>query len=288
MHGLGIEETTTTTGTGTLTLSAVSQRARVADWFGINDPVAYVLFSGNGDIEWGVGNAAAGNTLVRPTTIVASLVAGVVTTGGGPISISGISRVKCVEHFGGSATSVPAIRVPGAGVQSFNPALVMNTAGGSITLVANRLFAFPIKCPEYAKLNGLGVVVTSPVAGTAYLGIAESYVDTNGRMKPGRVLGMGSVNVGTTGVKTDTSSYVPVLLPGHQYWGLVESTSAAIIRAVSVSAALNQLGFASDGISPNQCLYVDYGSAPFGSDLSGTTFTLTSSLSGIPHMLLTS
>jgi len=288
MLGVGIEETTTTTGVGTLTLTAVSQRARVANVFGINDPVAYVAISGSGDIEWGIGKAAAGNTLVRPTTIVASIVSGTYSEGGSPISLTGTSTIRVVEHSGAAASSVPAIRVPGAGFQAFNPALVTNNAGGTIALVANRLFAVPIKCPEYPTLTGLGIVVTAAVAGTCYLGVAESYVDSNGRMQPGRVLGMGSVNVGTTGVKTDTASYAPNLHPGHQYWALIESTSAATIRAVTTSAFLNQLGFASDGITPNQCLFSDIGSAPFGSDLSGTTFTLTSTLSGIPHMFLTS
>lgn len=288
MLGVGIEETTATTGTGTLTLSAVSQRARIANIFGINDPVAYVAISGNGDLEWGVGRAAAGNTLVRPTTILASIVSNTYSEGGGPIALSGVSTIRVVEHHGAAASSVPAIRTPPA-AGYFNPAAITNSIGGTIALVANRLFAVPIKAPEYPDLTGLGCVVTTAVAGTCYLGIAENYVDTNGRMKPGRVLGTGSVSTGTTGIKTDTASYAPKLKPGHQYWALIEGTAAATIRAIAASAMLNQLGFSSsDGITPNQCLFSDIGAAPWGSDLSGTTFSLTSGLSGVPHMFLTS
>lgn len=288
MLGVGIEETTATTGTGTLTLSAVSQRARIANIFGINDPVAYVAISGNGDLEWGVGRAAAGNTLVRPTTIVASIVSGTYSEGGGPISLSGTSTIRVVEHSGAAASSVPAIRTTAAAAY-FNPAAITTNAGGTVALVANRLFAVPIKAPEYPTLTGLGCVVTTAVAGTCYLGIAENYIDANGRMQPGRVLGTGSVSTGTTGIKTDTASYAPKLKPGHQYWQLIEGTAAATIRALGTTGPLNQLGFSTaDGITPNQCLFSDIGAAPWGSDLSGTTFSLTSGLSGVPHMFLTS
>lgn len=288
MLGLGIEETTATTGTGTLTLSAVSQRARIADVFGINDPVAYVAISGNGDLEWGVGKAAATNTLVRPTTILASIVSGTYSEGGSPISLTGTSTIRVVEHFGGASTSSPAIRTPPTAAY-YNPAATTASVGGTVALVANRMFAVPIKAPEYPALTGLGCVVTTAVAGTCYLGIAENFVDTSGRMRPGRVLGTASVSTSTTGVKTDTASYVPKLNPGHQYWALIEGTAAATIRAITATGMMNSLGFSSsDGITPNQCLYVDLGSAPWGSDLSATTFSLTSSLSGIPHMFLTS
>ena len=231
MLGVGIEETTATTGTGTLTLTAVSQRARIADQFGLGDAVAYVVVSGNGDVEWGVGIAAAGNTLVRPTTILASIVSGTYSEGGGPISLTGTSTLRVVEHSGAVASCVPAVRTPAAAA-FFNPALVCGTVGNTHSLVANRLIAIPIKAPEYPALTGVGCVVTTAVAGTCYLGVAENFIDSNGRMKPGRVLGAGGVSTGTTGIKTDTASYVPTLKPGHQYWQLVQGTSAAVIRAL--------------------------------------------------------
>lgn len=288
MLGVGIEETTATTGTGTLTLSAATGRARVANTFGVNDPVAYVAISGNGDMEWGIGKAAASNTLVRPTTIIASIVSGTYSEGGGPISLTGTSTIRVVEHSGAAASSVPAIRVPSAAAY-FNPAAVTSNVGGSMALVANRMFAVPIKAPEYPVLTGVGCVVASAVAGTCYLGVAENFVDSNGRMQPGRVLGTGSVSTSTTGIKTDTASYAPKLKPGHQYWQLIEGTAAATLRALGAAGTLNQLGFATgDGITPNQCVYVDLGSAPWGSDLSGTTFGLASALSGVPHMFFTS
>lgn len=290
MLGLGIEETTTTTGTGTLTLSAVSQRSRIADQFGINDPVGYVAISGNGDMEWGRGKAAAGNTLVRPTTIIASIVGGVWTEGGSPISLTAPTTVRCTEHFGATAQAAPAVRTPAAAA-FFNPSAPASNAGGTLALNALRLYAVPIHDPEFPLLTGVGSVVTVAGTGAIYLGVAETTLDTNGYMKPGRILGYGSINPGTTGVKTDTASYAPQLKPGHLYWQLVQANVACTIRAFTSTAALNILGFSSsDGISPYQALYVDLASAPFGglTDLSGTTFNISSSLNGTPHMFFTS
>lgn len=290
MLGLGIEETTATTGTGTLTLSAVSQRARIANIFGINDPVAYVAISGNGDLEWGVGRAAAGNTLVRPTTILASIVSNTYSEGGGPISLSGTSTIRVVEHSGATASCSPAVRTPAAAAY-YNPVSPASNAGGTLALVANRTFAVPIRAPEFPTLTGVGLVVTTAVAGTCYLGIAENYINSSGQMQPGRLLGNGSVSTGTTGIKTDTASYAPKLRPGHLYWQLIQGSAAATIRAFSGTASLNILGFSSsDGITPYQALYVDQASAPYGglSDLSGVSFSISSSLSGTPHMFLTS
>lgn len=289
MLGLAIEETTTTTGTvSSLALAAVSQRSRVADQFGVGDPVSYLAIDGAGNMEWARGRAGAGNTLLRPSVIVASLVGGVWTEGGSPINLSGTTTIRVVEHLGAAASSVPAIRTPAAAAY-YNPAAVTTNVGGTLALVANRLFAVPIKAPEYPTLTGLGCVVTAAVAGTCYLGVTENYIDANGRMQPGRVLGTASVSTSTTGIKTDTASYVPKLKPGHQYWALVEGTVAATIRALGTTGPLNQLGFSTaDGITPNQCLYSDLGAAPWGSDLSGTTFGLTSSLSGVPHVFFTS
>ena len=289
MLGLGIEETTATTGTGTLTLSAVSQRARIADVFGINDPVAYVAISGNGDLEWGVGKAAATNTLVRPTTILASIVSGTYSEGGSPISLTGTSTIRIVENIGSSSTTALSVRTPAAAAY-FNPAQIgLASAGSTLALVANRVFAIPIRGEEFAAYTGVGNVVTTAVAGTCYLGVAENFINSSGQSQPGRVLGTGSVNVGTTGVKTDTASFAPKLKPGHLYWQLIQSTSAATIRALSSNSAQMALGYSvSDGITPYQCLYVDLGSAPWGSDLSGTTFGLASAITAVPHMFFTS
>lgn len=63
----GVKETTATTGTGTVTLSAASGFVRFADAFLVGDRVSYAISDGS-NWEWGIGEVAAGNTLVRQIT----------------------------------------------------------------------------------------------------------------------------------------------------------------------------------------------------------------------------
>lgn len=285
MLELGLNATTTTTGTGTITAVAVSGYLNILDLYGINDPVSYELESGNGDREWGIGTALTGNQMSRPAAVIAKQVGGVMSMGGSPINLSGTSKLIVTLHHGSPPLASPAVRTPVIAAH-FNPANMAGNVGGSLTLTANRLYAMPILAPAYPALTGVGLVVTSAVAGTAYIGVAESYC-VNGQFAPGNLLGQGSVNVGTTGVKTDTASYAPVLKPGHLYWWLLTCTSAAVIRGLAASNQSPILGLGSDGITSYTWLYAAQ-AGPIPADLTGVTWSMGTAGNTAPHLILTS
>lgn len=283
MLDVGIKETTATTGTGTLTLNAVANRVRVSQAFGVGDPVSYMIKSGNGDLEWGVGTAGAGNTLSRDA-ILATLEGSTFTRNGSALSLTGTSELIVTEHSASPALAEPSVRTPVAGVY-ISPLLAAGVVGSTIGLTADRLYAIPFVAPAYCDLTGLGLVVTTLAAGTAYIGVAES-VRSGGTYKPGRLLGQGSVNVGSTGIKTDTASYAPKLLAGHLYWMLMTCSSAATIRALASANLAPILGIGPDALTPYTWMFVAQG-GPIPADLSGLTWTLPTPGLTVPHLFFT-
>ena len=282
MLDVGIKETTATTGAGAITLSAVAGFVRVSDAFGVGDPVGYCLISGNGDKEWGLGRVAAGNTLERVVTTATLVGAAYTTTGATPISLTGTSEVIVTEHVAAPAIAVPSVKVDG--ISSYvSPILTVNTAGGTLALTANRLYAIPFIAPVYTdNLAGMGLVVTTLSAGTAYLGVAESARGASG-WRPGRVIGQGSVDVGSSGIKTDTASYAPRLLPGHLYWLLLTCTSTPTIRAIAVGGQRPIMGLSADGIPPYSWLYASQ-AGPIPGDVSAASFVQATAGSATPHI----
>lgn len=288
MLDVGIKETTTTTGTGTVTLSAITGFARVSSEFQSPDAVMYVLESGNGDKEWGIGTPGAGNTFAR-TYVAKTDVSGTRTeVGAMAISLTGTSTLTVTPHVAAPAIALNRVNVQGASAV-ISPMLSVGSANSTIALGANRAYAMAFAAPSSAHmLTGLGLVVTTLAAGTAYIGVAESAVNSSGAFKPGRLLGQGSVSTSTTGVKTDTSSYLPRLKPGHVYWLVLISSAAATIRAIGSANILNMLGLSpSDGITPYTWLFNDSLTGPLPSDLSSTSFGWPSPGLSAPHIFFT-
>lgn len=268
MLDVGIKETTTTTGTGTVTLSAVSNFVRVSDAFGVGDMVSYCLTSGNGDKEWGIGRAAASNTFSRD--FVKSTLVGTTFTSSGAsaISLTGTSTLIVTQtdtvHAGGELQIGTSI-----GTMYFSPAQVNLTTISTGAAVADRLYAVPFTSTFAGGISGAGIIVTTAVAGSAYVGVAESYRDSNG-WRPGRLIGQTSaLDLSTTGTKVDTS-FTPKMKAGHIYWMLLTCSSAATIRFISTSNARNMLGFESSGQGKTYIYATQAG--PIPSDLSSTSF----------------
>lgn len=283
MLDVGIKETTTTTGPGSVTLSAVAGFVRVSDAFGVGDVVSYCLVSGNGDKEWGVGSAGVGNTLSRDA-VAATLVGATFTRGGSPIALTGTSELIVTEHSAAVANNNLRVRTPVASAY-MSPILESGTAGSTIGLTANRLYAVPFYAPSHCDLTGVGLVVTTLAAGTAYVGVAES-VRVGGAYKPGRLLGQGSLDAGSTGIKTDTASYVPKLHAGHLYWMLLTCTSAASIRALASANLVSSLGIGTDALTPYTWMFVAQ-AGPIPADLSGLTWSLPTPGLTCPHLFFT-
>lgn len=284
MLEVGVKETTTTTGTGTVTLSAVSNCVRVSQAFGIGDPVAYRLLSGDGAQEWGIGTVGAGNTLSRDN-ITATLVSGTFTKGGSAITLTGTSELIVTQHSRSPLLAVPEVRSTVATTTYMSPILSAGVVGSTIGLTADRLYAVPFVAPAYADLTGVGLVVTTLAAGTAHIGVAESSV-VAGKYKPGRVLGQGTVGVGSTGIKVDTASYTPKLQAGHLYWMLMTCSSAATIRALASANLAPYLGLGSDALTPFTWLFTTQ-AGPIPSDVSSLTWALPTAGLTCPHLFFT-
>lgn len=286
MLDVGIKETTTTTGTGAVTLSAVPGFVRVSDAFGVGDPVSYCITSGN-DREWGIGVVGAGNTMSR-TEVIARLVSGVLTEDGATaINLTGTSEVVVTQHNASPAMAEPMVRTPVAAVH-LSTILKAGVVGSTIGLTANRLYAMPFVAPAFCAPTGYGLVVTTAVAGTAYVGVADSVGTRAGGYKPGRLIGYGSMSVGTTGIKTDTASTPPPRLkPGHLYWMLLTCSSAATIRALASANLPPVLGLSSaDALTPFTWIFASQ-AGPIPSDLSGITWVLPTSGLTAPHLFFT-
>lgn len=286
MLDVGIKETTTTTGTGTVTLSAETNFVRVSQAFSVGDPVSYCLVSGNGDKEWGIGKAGASNTLSRDfveATLVGTTFNNVNPTA---ISLTGTSALSVVQHSDSNAGDVAIVSMP-FGTQYLCP-YASNAANlGTLVLTADRLFAIPYLPSVCANaFTGMGMIVTTAVAGTAYIGVAESARDAGGGWRPGRVLGQsGAISVGTTGDKLDTSFW-PNHKAGHIYWMLMTCSSAATVRAMPANGISCPTGFGTGGTGGRPYIYAAQ-PGPIPSDLSATSFTLGAAATSAPFIFFT-
>lgn len=287
MLDVGIKETTTTTGTGTVTLDAVSNFVRVSQAFSVGDPVSYCLVSGNGDKEWGIGKAGASNTLSRDF-VEASLV-GTTFNHVNPtaISLTGTSTLSVVQHSDSNAGDVAILSTP-FGTQYLCP-FASNAANlGTLALTADRLYAIPYLPSVCANaFTGMGLIVTTAVAGTAYVGVAESARDAGGGWRPGRVLGQSAgISVGTTGDKSDTSFW-PNHKAGHIYWLLLTCSSAATIRSLPANGISCPIGFGTAGTGGRPYLYAAV-AGPLPSDLTAQSFSFGASAQAAPFIFFTS
>lgn len=282
MLDVGIKETTATTGTGTVTLSAASGFVRVSQAFSVGDMVSYCIVSGNGDKEWGIGRCAAGNTFTR-NFIESTFVAGVFNSNAStPISLTGTSELIVTPHSDTPSGDVALVTTP------FGASYLCPFAGnaqnlGTLALTADRLFAIPYLPSMCANaFTGIGLIVTTSVAGSAYVGVAESVRDSGG-WRPGRLIGQsGAINVGTTGDKLDTS-FVPNHKVGHLYWLVLTCSSAATIRSLPGNAVSCPLGFGTGSAGGRTYIYATQ-AGPMPSDLSSLSFVYGPPVSQTPFL----
>lgn len=282
MLDVGIKETTTTTGTGTVTLTAVANHARVSDAFGVDTPVGYCLISGNGDKEWGIGIAGAGNTLAR-SIISATLVGTTYTKNGSAISLTGTSELIVTESGAAAVAGALYLRSPG-GANSWNcPYIVTAASLTTVALVANRVYYVPFQMQaSLFPLASVGVAVTAAVASsTANVAVYESAV-VGGILVPGLRIASASLDTSTTGNKTSAISFTP--RPGALYWLSVASSLAPTIRAINAEGRQSQfLGFGIGNLNAN-FYAASTGSTP-PADASGETFSVISS-GAVPAIFL--
>lgn len=285
MIEVGVKETTTTVGTGVINLTASTNHARVSDAFPVGTLVGYCIISGNGDKEWGLGFSLAGNTFSRDwihATLVGTTYNRLNPT---PLNLTGTSTLICTENTDISVTSKPMVSSPFMS-QYVSPFLATNNSGGTFTVVSNRTYAIPFLAPMYCNsLTGTALVVTTLSAGTAYVGVAESSRVSGGYV-PGKLLGQSQIDVGTTGIKSDTVNYIPKLTPGHLYWALMNCTSGPVVRGISLNSLTPMMGLGTDGINPWTYLFASQ-TGPIPSDLSAVTFSAATAGSAIPNILFT-
>lgn len=284
MLDVGIKETTATTGTGTLvTLSAVSNFVRVADQFAVGDDVSYVLVSGNGDKEWGVGVAASSNTFTRdsaPDTFVGTTY----THAGSPISLTGTSTL-IVTDGPSVATGDCGFVKTGIGAQYLCPYASSVGNLGTLALTADRAYFMPF-IPSWTAdtLDALGLIVTTAVAGNAYVAIYESAKVAGGRVPGKRVYQSTALSVGTTGDKTSTGLGIK-LKRGRLYWLAVTSSSAATVRALAAANASCMLGFGTAGTGGRSYVYATQ-AGPLPADASALSYTFGAAAATPPFLFM--
>lgn len=283
MLDVGIKETTSTTGTGAVTLSAVAGHVRVSQAFAVGDDVSYMLVSGNGDKEWGVGVAASGNTFTRdsaPETLVGTTH----TLAGSPISLTGTSTL-IVTDGQSVATGDCGFVKTGIGAQYLCPFASSVGNLGNLALTADRAYFMPF-IPSWTAdtLDALGLIVTTAVAGSAYVAIYESAKVAGGRVPGKLVYQSAALSVGTTGDKTSTGLGIK-LKRGRLYWLAVTCSSAATVRALAVANASCMLGFGTGGTGGRSHIYATQ-AGPLPADASALTYSFGAVASTPPFIFM--
>lgn len=126
-------------------------------------------------------------------------------------------------------TAVPEVSVWG-GSTYICPMSVNGTSATTVALTASRTYWYPFVVWKTMTSITLAVNVTTAAAGTHYLGVYASNADG----KPTTLVGSGSFDAGTTGVKTVTIN--ATLNPGI-YWMAWATGSAATVRASALAGS---------------------------------------------------
>jgi len=107
------------------------------------------------------------------------------------------------------------------------------TAGTTLALTADRLYAIPFFCPQTFVMGQIDINVTTLSAGNARMGIYED----NGKCNPGKLLlDAGEVSTGSNGVKGITVT--KKLRGGKLYWLALVASATPTIRASAVGSNL--------------------------------------------------
>jgi hypothetical protein len=130
---------------------------------------------------------------------------------------------------------------------------------GTLSVVANRLYAFPITIVRNHNFQGITIHVTTGVVGTARLGI---YADNGAGYPGGRVQDVGTVDTTASGWK-DLLAPIP-LKPG-QYWLSMVSSAAPTVRRLGRTATIMPLGEQDADLTGSGVVYLGVQVAqPFG------------------------
>lgn len=184
----GITETTITTGIGTLSLGgAVPGAVSFSGRYAVGATVPYLIANGTSK-EWGIGTVGVGNTLAR-TTITGTLVSGVYTAGGAPITLVGASQVEAVQHEGNDfqtsmAAHVIAVSPHGSTyttpAQAASAAPVQTVAGrtGTVTLAPADVVGFNAAASAVATtlVSTFTALPAAGVSGVLYVTLDTGYI----------------------------------------------------------------------------------------------------------------
>lgn len=168
------------------------------------------------------------------------------------------------------AASVKAATTPGLRASRYYgsfPAAAVTT----FTLVANRLYYFPMFVPDATTFTRIGINVTTGAAGNARLGI---YNNTNGVPSGAPLLDAGVVDVSTTGEKEIVISQA---LPVGWHWLAVVSDVAPTLTAENLATAVLLCNVGSLSGSAGNVTHVHqaftFGALPTPSSITGANLT---------------
>jgi len=251
----GVKETTTTTGTGTVTLSAVTGYPRVADIVPTGAPVDYAIRSGS-NWEWGVGKAAAGNTLER-TTVTAKYESGTYAQNPGTkLTLSGTSDVFATLHAGSVERAPMAhLRVRTNVVKQIFSGHAFETSKVTMTPAASYCYLFPFKLDLTATISKIGMQPSNSVAG-ATCRVALYEVGPDGL--PSRLAcESGQLTCDTANTVYLTTLGAAVELQAGWYWAALNMGGTACqVHALNVGNAPRPLfGVNSSGVNSGVGVY---------------------------------
>jgi hypothetical protein len=126
--------------------------------------------------------------------------------------------------------------------------IVGDVSGASLTtvgLTASRQYFVPLVVPRNVTLTALHISITTPVTGTASIGIYDNTV-VNGDDAPGSLLVSTSVSTNQSGIKSGSVSYT--LQAGVLYWASLISSAAPTVTALPPACQQTALGRLSNNI----------------------------------------
>lgn len=237
-----VRQSTSTTGTGTITLDGTPASGFVgfSDAFSTGEVVNYTIEDGN-NRETGIGTLTTGAswTLSRDViheTLVSGTYSKMPATG---ISLSGSAVVSVSANASTSQIGTQVLQTRyGSSSNWTNLLRVTEIGSGSTQTPAERTYAVPFTVDTLVEItnHAIEIVTADGAATSSAIGIYDADENEN----PNNLLGSGSIDVTTTGVKSVTYSPALVLTPG-KYFAAVVSDGSPYWRSVA--------GIATDGIT---------------------------------------
>ena len=285
MLGNGINQTTTTTGTGDLTLTAVSGAPTFTDVFDVNQLFSYSLLTAEGlFIESGLAYLSSATVMVR-AKVNATYSGGTYTkVSAAAVSLSGTTTIICTPTSSTLSSVLPTVDDQSAGINRFVTAANRTIGNTPASVVALRCYYVPFLLATGGTIVSMSVNVTGAVAGDARCGVYSC----NEKGYVGSLLAeTANLNIGSTGIKTDTLAAPVRLSPGWYFVACVASSNASIISYQSSTSNLNggsPLGFS--GTTPIEFRYEVLGSAVLPATANAATTGVNLGINHIPLVYL--